>query len=126
LVALTLCVFDVKNKDTKIKCPNLSNKEKQVDKKNDGGGTTRRTYIACQDNDDTSSSCSSWENEEANMCLMAGYESSTNIVSFRMSMNVENYNQLLDAFKQIHEEAKILTLLMEVELRQLYMLLLLL
>jgi len=42
---------------------------------------------------------------------MAKEESETSSVSFSTSINFENYNQLLDAFKETHEEANRLSLL---------------
>ena len=74
-------------------------------------GKARRAYIAWQDNDDSSSSSSSKEDEEANLCLMANEESETNSVCSSTSANFENYSQLVDAFKETHEEAKRLALI---------------
>ena len=56
------------------------------------------------DNDDLSTSSSSQdESEEANLCLMAIYESSSSSkVSF---LDLSDYNQLLHDFKELHNEA---------------------
>jgi len=40
-------------------------------------GKERRAYIAWEDNDDSTSTSSQEGSEEANLCLMAGYESSS-------------------------------------------------
>ena len=45
------------------------------------------------------------KNEEVNLCLMAKKESETSSVSSNSSINFENCSQLLDAFKETHEEA---------------------
>jgi len=71
----------------------------------------KRVCIAWQDNDISSSSSSSNGDEEANLCLMAKGESETSSVSYNTSINFENYSQLLDAFKEICEEANTLALL---------------
>jgi len=42
---------------------------------------------------------------------MANEASETSSVSSKTSVNIENYNQLLDAFKETHEEANRLALL---------------
>jgi len=51
------------------------------------------------------------EDEEVNLCLMAKEESKSSSVSSNTSINFENYSQLLDAFKETHEEANRLALL---------------
>ena len=63
----------------KIECPNANKeKKKSVDRKKEKKPNERRAYIAWEDNDDsTTSSSSQDESEEANLCLMAGYESSS-------------------------------------------------
>jgi len=45
------------------------------------------------------------EDEEVNLCLMANEGSETSSVSSNTYVNFENYSQLLDAFKETHEEA---------------------
>ena len=42
----------------KTDCPNLANKEKNIDKKNYKAGKGRKAYIAWEDNTSSSSSCS--------------------------------------------------------------------
>ena len=83
-------------------------------KKQQGGDTkqkksfkNRRTYIACDDNDASSLSDSSDE-EEADLCLMDDiYEDETKSnVSDSFSESNTNYDNLLDAFKELHEEAQ--------------------
>jgi len=54
----------------KADCQNLANKEKTIEKKNYKAGKGRKAYIAWEDNASSSSS-SSWEDIEANLCLMA-------------------------------------------------------
>ena len=68
----------------------------------------RRAYIAWEDND-TSSSSSLDKREESNLCMMAGYEFDSS-VSSSISFTHENYNTLLNAFKETHEEANCLAL----------------
>ena len=60
---------------------------------------------------DLSSSKSSSEVSKTNMCLMAKEESTSNCVSTNSSINTKIYYQLLEAFKETHEEACRLTLL---------------
>jgi len=68
-----------KKRHIKIECLNANKeKEKSVDRKKEKKPKERRAYIAWEDNDDsTTSSSSQDESEEANLCLMAGYESSS-------------------------------------------------
>ena len=83
---------------TKAKC---LNKEKKNFKKNEKKGKSRK---AC--NDDSSSTSSS-KVEKDHLCLMAKKEddsSSESNVSSCASLNAENYSQLLQAFKETHEE----------------------
>ena len=82
----------------KTKCPN---RRKRNFKKHEKKRKSRRAY-----NNDTSSSSSSDE-EEANLCLMTRQESDTSSVSSSSSINVENYSQLLEVFKETHEETNI-------------------
>jgi len=77
-------------------------KDKGANKKFEKTGKARRAYIAWQDNDDSSSSSSSEEDEETN--VFDGISSNTYV-------NFENYSQVLDAFKEPHEEANRTTLL---------------
>ena len=62
----------------KIDCPYINKeKEKFEDKKKEKKAKERCAYIAWEDNDDSRSSSSQEGTEEANICLMAGYESSS-------------------------------------------------
>jgi len=78
-------------------------KDKGIYKKKD---KSRRAY-----NDYSSSSSSSKDDEEANICFMVTEESDSNSVSSSSSINIENYSQLLEAFKENHEEANRFALL---------------
>jgi len=69
----------------------------------------RRAYIAWEDND-TSSSRSSHEDVEVNLCLMARQNSELSSINSSVSFNSENYSSLLQAFLETHEEAKRLAL----------------
>jgi len=83
----------------KADCPNNENKERGASKKGEKKGKAKRAYIAWQDNEVSSSSSSSGD-EEANLCLMAKGESDISSVSSNTSIKFENYNQLIDAFKE--------------------------
>jgi len=52
-----------------------------------------------------SSSSSSSEDAEVSLCSKAKEEYESSTVSSNFSINVENYSQLLEAFKETHEEA---------------------
>jgi len=58
----------------KADCPNLGNREKSIEKKNYKAGKGRKAYIVWEDNASSSSS-SSQEDIEANLCFMAGKNS---------------------------------------------------
>jgi len=59
----------------KIECPNVNQeKEKLGHKKKEKKAKERRAYITWEDNDDSTSTSSQEGSEEANLCLMAGYE----------------------------------------------------
>ena len=71
----------------------------------------RRAYIAWDDNDVSSLSDSS-EKEEANLSLMVDIdedETKSNVSDFCSKSNT-NYDNLLDTFKELNEEAQRLTL----------------
>jgi len=89
----------------KAKCPNLNNKDKTAEKeklsKNSKG---KQAYIASDENDSTTS-YSSKEEEEINLCLMGKKESMVSSTGSNNSSMFENYNTLLQAFHEIHEEA---------------------
>ncbi|XP_068461792.1 protein gar2-like [Phaseolus vulgaris] len=87
--------------------PNKEGEEKKSSNK-EKKGKSKRAYSAWDENEVSSSSSSSSEDEKANMCLMAGGDnnsSSSSSVSSCASLNTENYSQLLQAFKETHEEA---------------------
>jgi len=59
----------------KDECPNLNNKDKTVEKKKFSKSSKgKRAYIAWDENDSTTS-CSSKEEDEINLCLMGKEES---------------------------------------------------
>jgi len=89
-----------------IECPNLMDKEKILDKKNfSKNNKGKRAYIAWDENDSTTSS-SSKEDEEVNLCLMAIDQSEAHCIS----INHKNYNTLLQPFLEIYDEANRLAL----------------
>jgi len=85
----------------KTECPN---KERKDFKKHEKKGKSKRVY------NDNSPSSSSSEEEETNLCLMTRQESDVSSVSSNSSIDSENYSQLLNAFKETHEEANKLAL----------------
>jgi len=87
----------------------LQPKDKAPEKKNNKSGKTRRAYIAWEDNA-TSSSCSSEEEIEVNLCMMAGRDSEVSSTESSASFNSTNYNTLLHAFQETYEEANKLAL----------------
>ena len=88
----------------KIKCPNAYKEyEKSFDRKKDKKPKERRAYIAWEDNHDSTSSFSEDESEEANLCLMAGYKSSS--LSKVTSLDKNDYNQLFHDFEELHNES---------------------
>jgi len=63
-------------------------------------------YIAWEDNNGSTSSSSQEGSEEANLCLMAGYESlSSSQVSSLSSKDKHDYCQLLHDFEELNDEA---------------------
>jgi len=105
------CLGCGKQGQIKAECPSKESKEKKSSKKFEKKGKLKRDYISWHDNDVSSSSGCSSEEEEANLCLMAKDENDTSNVSSCSSVNIENYNKLLEAFKETHEEANRLALL---------------
>ena len=63
-------------KTYQIECPNL-NKDKSAYKKVESKPKERHAYIAWEDNDHSISRSSQDESKETNLCLMAGYKSSS-------------------------------------------------
>jgi len=88
----------------KADCLNLANKEKSIEKKNYKAGKERKAYIAWEDNASSSSS-SSQEDIEANLCFMVGKNSDVSSEDSSISFNSANYSSLLQAFHETHEEA---------------------
>jgi len=88
----------------KDECPSIATKDKAPEKKNNKSGKTRRAYIAWEDNA-ISSSCSSEDEIEANLCMMAGRDSEVSSTESSASFNSINYSTLLHAFQETHEEA---------------------
>jgi len=66
----------------------------------------RHAYKAWEDNDDSTSSSSRDESEEANLCLTDRYESSSlSQVSSLSSKDKNDYNKLLHEFEKLHSAA---------------------
>nr|KYP56651.1 hypothetical protein KK1_002895 [Cajanus cajan] len=86
----------------KAECPNLLKKQ-QEEKKSKKNGKGKRAYIAWEDNDSSTTSDES-EFEENNLCLMAGADQDTIVSDSDLESNPD-YDQLQEAFIQIHEEA---------------------
>ena len=78
----------------KAYCPNSENKEKaKKKKKSERRGKAKNVYIAWQDNE-VSSSNSSSEDAEVNLCLKAKEEYESSTVSSNSAIDVENYSKL--------------------------------
>jgi len=88
----------------KMDCPNNQTKEKPANKKVERS-KGRRAYISWEENEVSSTSSSSIESEETNMCFMMKDEGSISDSVSHFSMESENYDQLLVAFKETHDEA---------------------
>jgi len=101
--AKLICFGCGKHGHIKVGCPSLANKEKGLEKRSSRTGKTKRAYIALEDNN-TSSSISSKEEIEANLCLMAGQKSKVSSVNSNTSFNSENYSTLFQALIETHEE----------------------
>ena len=92
----------------KAECPSKESKEKKSNKKFEKRGKSKKAYIVWDDNDVCGSSS---EEEETNLYLTTKDENDRSNVSSCSFVNIENYSQLLEAFKETHEEAYRLTLL---------------
>jgi len=103
ILQITL-VLDVVNQHIKADCPNNQNKEKSASKKSERS-KGKRAYISWEENHVSSSSDSSTESEEANLCFMVNDEESNSDSVSDFSTDSENYDQLLIAFKETHDEA---------------------
>nr|KYP31988.1 hypothetical protein KK1_047440 [Cajanus cajan] len=86
----------------KAECPNLL-KKKQEENKVRKNGKGKRAYIAWEDNGSSITSDES-EFEENNLCLMAGADQDTIVSDSDLESNPD-YDQLQEAFIQIHKEA---------------------
>ena len=85
-----------------VDCPNNQNKEKSASKKSERS-KGKRAYISWKENDVSSSSDSSTESEEANLCFMVNDEESNSDLVSNFSTDSENYDQLLIVFKETHD-----------------------
>ena len=83
----------------KAECPNNESKDK-ADFKSEKKGKAKKAYVAWDDNEVSSSS--SYDDEEANLCLKASVSSNTSSSS---SIKGNNYYQLIEAFNETHEKA---------------------
>ena len=88
----------------KIDCPNNQTKEKPANKKVERS-KGRRAYISWEENEVSSTSNSSIESEETNLCFMMIDEGSISDSVSDFSIESDNYDQLLVAFKETHDEA---------------------
>jgi len=93
----------------KVDFPSLANMEKASEKKSHKTRKGRKACIAWKDNASSSSS-SSQEDIEANLCLMARDNSEVSSEYSNTSFNSTNYNSLLQAFHETHKEANKLAL----------------
>jgi len=106
LILQTTCFGCGKQGHVKDECPSNVSKVNGGYKKYKKKVKSRRAY-----SDDSSSNSTSKDDEKANLCFMVKEESESSSVSSSSSINVENYSQLLEAFKETHEEANRLALL---------------
>nr|KYP49385.1 Retrovirus-related Pol polyprotein from transposon TNT 1-94 [Cajanus cajan] len=86
----------------KAECPNLLKKQ-QEEKKVKKNVKGKRAYIAWEDNDSSTTS-DEFEFEEKNLCLMVGADQDTIVSDSDLESNPV-YDQLQEAFIQIHKEA---------------------
>ncbi|XP_068486648.1 uncharacterized protein [Phaseolus vulgaris] len=100
----TLSLLTRKFSHIKVDCPNNQNKEKSTSKKSEKG-KGKKAYISWEENDVSSTSDSSTGSEEANMCFMVNDEGLASDSVSDYSTDSENYDQLLIAFKETHDEA---------------------
>ena len=91
-------------------CPNNQSKDKSTSKKveRSKGG---KAYISWEENEVSSTSSSSTESEESNLCFMVKDEGSISDSVSEFSMESDNYDQLLAAFKESHDEANRLAII---------------
>uniref|UniRef100_A0A151UH25 CCHC-type domain-containing protein n=1 Tax=Cajanus cajan TaxID=3821 RepID=A0A151UH25_CAJCA len=85
----------------KVECPSLLKKQ-QEEKKMKKNGKGKKAYIPWEDNDSSTTSDES-KFEENNLCLMAGANQDTIVSDSDLESNPD-YDQLQEAFIQIHKE----------------------
>jgi len=88
----------------KMDCPNNQAKDKSASKKVERS-KGRRAYISWEENEVSSTSSSSTESEENNLCFMMKDEESISDSISEFSVDSDNYDQLLAAFKETRDEA---------------------
>jgi len=101
-----------KQRHIKIECPNVNKENEEVDdRKKEKKAKERRAYIAWEDNDDSTSTPSQAKSEEINLCLTAGYESSSSRqVSSLSSKDKNDYYQFCMTLKScIVRQTKLLS-----------------
>jgi len=86
----------------KSDCPNNQIKEKPASKKVERS-KGRRAYISWEENEVYSTTSSSTESEETNLCFMMKDEGSISDSVSDFFMESDNYDQLLVAFKETHD-----------------------
>ncbi|XP_068504514.1 uncharacterized protein [Phaseolus vulgaris] len=96
--------FRKKKRHIKIDCPNNQSKDKSASKKVERSKGSR-AYISWEEDEVSSTSGSSTESEETNMCFMVKDEGSISDSVSEFSMESDNYDQLLAAFKETNDEA---------------------
>jgi len=85
-------------------CPNNQSKDKLASKKVESS-KGRKAYISWEENEVSSTSSSSTKSEETNLFFMMKDEGSISDAVSEFSMESDNYDQLLVAFKETHDEA---------------------
>ena len=86
----------------KTDCPNNQAKDKSASKKVERS-KGRRAYISWEENEVSSTSSSSTESEENNLCFMMKDEESISDLVSDFSVDSDNYDQLLAAFKETYD-----------------------
>ena len=99
-----ICFGCGKTGHIKINCPNNQTKEKSTSKKVERS-KGKIAYISWEENEVSSTSSFSTENEEINLCFMVKDEGSISYSISDFSMDSDNYDQMLIAFEETHDEA---------------------
>jgi len=87
----------------RVDCPSFKRRMKKYDKKTFKDKKAKKTYITWEDNDMDSSRDS--ENEVVNLSLMAkNYESEEEVTSSNNNLSI-SFDELLDAFNDLHKES---------------------